>query len=357
MLHAGTLVGEDANQALQADINADPTTRLEAATLYRDASGWLTRVHSSLTADSARGAQGPEAEGQGPAGEQPHDMILEVEDAGLEGGQEGVAKGSQVWVAEEPAAVKQERDGGEAQQAASGSAKAEPVHVKEEEAEGSGQQGSGDKPSIAIFGEEIAAGSGVKHEDESANPHLRQDQAGSATHVDRASSSAQDPQNPDQITQDSKQSLPQQDKSEPLESNGLAQHSISEPTPANQPLPAVKTFTVLCRENGMLQIFALPDMQLLFSYSNPIEGPPLLTQGGSSPRQPEEEEARVRAVEARMESFGPRDTSGDIPVSHYTYFVLWRPRWITMQLQKTSLRKWLPADSTIAGWSGAQCCL
>ena len=88
-LHAGTLVGEDANQALQADINADPSTRLEAATLYRDTSGWFARVHSAQAAESAKAAQKPDAEGQGLAGEQPRDRILEVEDGGPGGGCSG----------------------------------------------------------------------------------------------------------------------------------------------------------------------------------------------------------------------------------------------------------------------------
>ena len=294
IMHAGTLVGEDANQALQADINADPTTRLEAATLYRDTSGWLARVHSAKAAESAKDAQGPDAEGQGLAEAQPRDRILEVEDGGLEGGQEGVAQ--------EPAAVKQERERGDAQQLPSGSgsaSEAEPVRVKEEEAEE-----SRDKSSVAIFGDEIASDSNVKHEDDSADPQLRQDQAAATQDLQS---------NLTQMARDSKDSLGQQNSPELLQSIALADHSPSDPPTAKRPLPAVQTFTVLCRENGLLQIFALPDMQLLFSYTNPTEGPPLLTQGGSSPHQPAEEEAKVRVVEARMESFGPRDASGDVP--------------------------------------------
>ena len=308
MLHAGTLVGEDANQALQADINADPTTRLEAATLYRDTSGWFARVHSALAAESAKDAQRPDAEGQAPAGEQPRDRILEVEDGGLEGGQEGVAQ--------EPATMKQETDGGGAQQPSSGlgwASEAEPVHVKEEEAEE-----SRDRPSVAIFGGEIASGGKIKHEDDSADPQLRQDQAESATEINPAAASTPGLQSsPNQMAQDSKKSPPLQDSPEPLQSTALPDSSPSDSTTANQPRPAVKTFTVLCRENGLLQIFMLPGMQLLFSYTNPTEGPPLLTQGGSSPHQLAEEEAKVRMVEARMESFGPRDTSGDALLNPY----------------------------------------
>ena len=311
VLHAGTLVGEDANQALQADINADPTTRLEAATLYRDTSGWLTEIHSRLTAQaaaSAQDAQGPDdAGGQGPAGEQPRDRILEVEDGGLEGGQEGVAQ--------EPAVVKMEENGGDIQQpsSASGSAsKAESVRVKQE-----GAEDSMDRPTVAIFGEEIASGSSFKGEDESADPLPEQDQAGSATKTtDPAPASTQNPQSssPDQEAPDSKGSLHQQGQSEPpLQPTALADPPTSDPTTtAEQPLQSAKLFTVLCRENGLLQIFALPEMQLLFSYTNPIEGPPLLTQGGSSPVQPAEEDGKVRVVEARMESFGLRNASGDV---------------------------------------------
>lgn len=298
-------MGEDANQALQADINADPTTRLEAATLYRDTSGWLAEVHSSLTAgESAQDAQGPDdAGGQGPAGEQPRDRILEVEDGGLEGGQEGVAQ--------EPAVVKMEENGGDAQQrsSASGSAsKAESMRVKQEEAEE-----ARDRPTVAIFGKEIASGSSFKGEDESTDPLPEQDQAGSTTAPDPQSS-------PNQEATDSKESLQQQGHPEPpLQPTALADPPASDPTTtADQAPQAAKIFTVLCRENGLLQIFALPDMQLLFSYTNPIEGPPLLTQGGSSPPQPPEEEGKVRVVEVRMESFGPRNASGDVLFPMYS---------------------------------------
>lgn len=300
-LHAGILIGEDANQWLQADINADPTTRLEAATLYRDTSGWFTRVHSTQSVKSAGEAQGPDAEGQGCAGEQPRDRIMEVEDAGLEGGQEGVAQ--------EPAGgFKQERERDEAQQT-----EADPVRVKEEEeAEESEPQGSQESLSIAIFGEEIAAERVVKHDDHPADPQLRQAQAGSVTDLYPGSASAQDqPISGRPAQDDTKESLLQQDGVYQPSSNGVVDHIPDNSVPANQQLPAVKTFTVLCRENGMLEIYSLPDMQLLFSYSNPIEGPPLLTPGGSSPPQPEEGAAKLRVVEARMESFGPKDASGD----------------------------------------------
>lgn len=261
-------------------------------------------MHSNLSAESAGEAQGLDAEGQGPAGEQPRDRILEVEDAGLEGGQEGVAQ--------DPPGMKQERDKEEAHPA-----KAEPVSVKQEEAEGSELEGSQDRPSIAIFGEEIAAESDVKHEDD---PQLREDQAGATISIASASASVQDRDARGQVVPATKESPAQQDGVQnPISNdvvNHVTEHVTSDSGTANQQPPAVNTFAVLCRENGMLQIFSLPDMQLLFSYSNPIEGPPLLTPGGSSPPQPEEGGANVRVVEACMESFGARDASGDYFVAN-----------------------------------------
>ncbi|KAL0047613.1 hypothetical protein WJX82_007762 [Trebouxia sp. C0006] len=90
----GCLIGQDAaNQALQADINADPTLRLTAATLYRDNSGWLHQVQSAHSAHLSPAQSEPEALAEGPAqmtpGAEGYDGVVEVEDAGLEGGQEG----------------------------------------------------------------------------------------------------------------------------------------------------------------------------------------------------------------------------------------------------------------------------
>lgn len=86
----GCLIGEDAaNQALQADINADPTIRLTAATLYHDSSGWLSK------ALSARAPQPTESDPL--QAESAHDRLVEVADGGLEGGQEGgLVAGEQV---------------------------------------------------------------------------------------------------------------------------------------------------------------------------------------------------------------------------------------------------------------------
>lgn len=307
MLHAGALIGEDANQALQADINADPTTRLQAATLYRDTSGWLARVHSAPSteaAESTMDAQGADVEGQGLAGEQPHDMIVEVEDGGLEGGQEGVA--------EQAAPVKQEKNGEDAQQPAPASDAGGDIHVKEEEeAQTSEQQDAESKPSMAIFDTEIAAGNETKTEDDPADPLLRQDHAGSDASASQLAAEALD-----MPGQHAKHDSAQQQHSKSPDLDNMADTGAQNPTcdswSNRQQQPPVKTFIVLCRENGMLQIFALPEMQLLFTYTNPSDGPSLLTPGGSSPPQPEAEEVRVQVVEARMESFGPKDASGDL---------------------------------------------
>ena len=79
-VHTGCLIGEDdANQVLQADINADPTTRLTAAALYQDTSAWLSKA---LAAHSPHPAEPDPREA-----ESAHDQLIEVEDGCLEGGQ------------------------------------------------------------------------------------------------------------------------------------------------------------------------------------------------------------------------------------------------------------------------------
>ena len=79
-VRTGCLIGEDdANQALQADINADPTTHLTAAALYQDTSAWLSKA---LAARSPHPAEPDPREA-----ESAHDQLIEVEDGGLEGGQ------------------------------------------------------------------------------------------------------------------------------------------------------------------------------------------------------------------------------------------------------------------------------
>ena len=305
-LCAGSLIGEDANQALQADINADPSTRLVAATLYRDNSGWLARVHSThsaKSAEAAEGALGTDTEGKDNTGEMLHDIILEVEDGGLEGGQEGVAEGTPI--------KHEEADTGASQPASSPEMK---VDVEEEDvtAGASEQQTADQSASVAIFVADIAASSNANGKDDPAAQLLQQDQAVPGAAIAPSSSqSAGAAQNNTQqdATEDANQDLLQQQHSEAPDSGPVNSVTAEAATDEQQP-PPVQTFIVLCRENGLLQIFQLPDMKLLFTYHNAVEGPPLLTPGGFSPPQPEGEEARVHVVEARMESFGPRDASG-----------------------------------------------
>ena len=86
------MIGEDAaNQALQADINAAPTTRLTATTIFQDASAWFGKALAARTPQPA--------ESDPLQAESAHDQLVEVEDGGLEGGQEGgLVSGEQVSI-------------------------------------------------------------------------------------------------------------------------------------------------------------------------------------------------------------------------------------------------------------------
>ena len=229
----------------------------------------------------------PEAEG--------YDGVVEVEDAGLEGGQEGVTQGA---AGVQPAVKQEKTDDGsqhmqeeQQNQAASSSGQAPSIAVKDEpqagnldEQEEVGPSGEADaqtsNASVAIFGSEIA----------------KQDQG-----------SQQQP------TADRMNSEPP-DASHDLP--GLAStdnqtlHEEEEAGPANQQVPHTQTYIVLCREQAIVQIFALPEMQLIFSYSNVVEGPLLLTQGGSSPTPLGGEAAQTHITEACLESFGPTVVPG-----------------------------------------------
>ncbi len=291
------MIGQDAaNQALQADINADPTLRLTAATLYRDNSGWLHRVQSAHSAHLSLAQSEPGALAEGLAqmtpGAEGYDGVVEVEDAGLEGGQEGVTPGVQP-------AVKQEKtdDGSQHMQeeqqtqAASSSGQASSTAVKNEpqvenlkEQEEVGPSGGADAQtstaSVAMFGSEIAK------QDQDTQQQPTPDKMNSEPH-------------------DASQELPgltSTDNQTPQEEE--------ETGPANQQVPHIQTYIVLCREQGIMQIFALPEMQLIFSYSNVVEGPLLLTQAGSSPTPLGGEEAQTHVTEALLESFGPTVVPG-----------------------------------------------
>ena len=71
------------------------------------------------------------------------------------------------------------------------------------------------------------------------------------------------------------------------------------------------SFIVLCRENGWLQLYALPDMELIFLYQHASDGAPVMGEGGSSP-DPRglEGGSALQTVEVCMQSFGPTTTSG-----------------------------------------------
>ena len=323
MLDAGCLIGQDeANQVLQADINADPTSQLAASTLYRDASGWLNRAHLAHSSQPDEVAQiAEEGLRQASPGAQAHDRILEVEDAGLEGGQEGATQD----VSKAGTAVKQEgAEGAEQHEAAqqNQAAAASTSKAGNEEDVGPTDRAEADnKASIAIFGEEIATNDSKpaaedvgQQEGEKAMDTEPPDDSSKLNHAavltisaeGEAGSSlgqASDSANPETVIQ------PRNSDATP----GDIQHPHSEPGPASLQAPPVQTFIVLCRRNGLMQIFVLPDMQLLFSYSNVVEGPLLLTQGGQSPvGKAEEDSSQVQLVEACMESFGASYVSGEL---------------------------------------------
>lgn len=242
--------------------------------------------------------QGAGAEGQAPASPAAEGLegIVEVEDAGLEGGQEGVTQGV---TAAEPV-IKQETLGDDnqhsmeeqrQQQDASTSDPSQPAEVKGElqaRLESPDTAMPDSRASEAIFGSEIALPEQSIHTpEEEAEPSHQQAPDSTlldvAVHPDDGEMAAGSIQNPN-----------------------------AEAGPVVEQAAPLQTCIVVCREGGSLQIFALPDMQLLFSYSNAVEGPPLLTQGGSSPSSLSKpgEEAEVHIVEARMESFGAANVSG-----------------------------------------------
>ncbi len=291
------MIGEDAaNQALQADINADPTLRLTAATLYRDNSGWLHRVQSAHSAHLSLTQSEPGALAEGQAQKtEGYDGVVEVEDAGLEGGQEGVTQGA---AGVQPAVKQEKTDDGsqhmqeeQENQAASSSGQAPVIAVKDElqagnlkEQEEVGPSGEADaQPSTAreaIFGSEIAK-----------TDHGSQQQPT----TDKISSEPPDASHDLPGPTSTGNQMPQEE-----EEAGLSDQQVSH----------TQTYIVLCREQSIVQIFALPEMQLVFSYSGVVEGPLLLTHGGCSPTPLGGEEAQTHVTEARLESFGPTVVPG-----------------------------------------------
>ena len=309
---AGCLIGQDdANQALQADINADPSGRLQAATLYPDSSNWLARVHSWHSTQPRNVLQ--DALGQEPTLSPARDGLLEVQDAGLEGGQEGVMAEGGTHVKPEGAGDGDRQAGEEERSRDAGTltCKPEASGQASEEAE-PGVQGEAGRPSVAIFGEEIAAEEQVSLMDSVPGKSAWPAVGG----IDTELVVFDDPVGEAAASSEQRHSdSPQLDESMELSGEsataGSPGHDTAEPSPANQQTPAVQTYIVLCRDNGWLQIFALPEMELVFHCRKVAEGPPLLTHGGSSPPgDAGEEDVGVQIVEACMESFGPSNAAG-----------------------------------------------
>lgn len=102
--------------------------------------------------------------------------------------------------------------------------------------------------------------------------------------------------------------------------------SRDSPSRRSPPRGAVQSFIVLCRDNGWLQLYALPDMQLVFAYQHANDGPTVMGQGGCSP-DPRglEGGSALQTVEVCMQSFGPTTTSGDscTPLRNYITFYYW----------------------------------
>ena len=88
--------------------------------------------------------------------------------------------------------------------------------------------------------------------------------------------------------------------------------SRESPSRRSPPRGAVQSFIVLCRDNGWLQLYALPDMQLVFAYQHASDGPTVMGQGLCSP-DPRGlvGGAALQIVEVCIQSFGPTTTSGD----------------------------------------------
>ena len=275
----------------------------------------MRSAYSSQPGDPTQSLQGAGEEGQAtasPAAEG-HDGIVEVEDAGLEGGQEGVTQGV---TAAEPV-IKQETLGDDnqhhteaeqKQQDASTSDPTQPAAVKGElqaRPELPDTTMPDSRASEAIFGSEIALPEQARMESSEG--------ASEAIFGSEIALPEQSNHQPGEEAGPSHQQAPDStllDVAVHPDDVGVAAGSIQNPnaeaSPVDEQPISVQTCIVVCREEGTLEIFALPEMQLLFSYSNAVEGPPLLTQGGSSPsslRKPGEE-AEVHIVEARMESFG-----------------------------------------------------
>lgn len=241
----------------------------------------------------------PEALAEGPAqmtpGADGYDGVVEVEDAGLEGGQEGVTQGA----AGVQPAVKQEKTDDDSQ------------HMQEEQ-QTQAASSSGQPPSSAVK-DELQAGN-LKEQEEVGPSGEADAQTSTASEAISGSEIAKtDHDSQQQPTADRMNSEPP-DASQELPGLAFTDNQTpqeeEEAGPSNQQVPHTQTYIVLCREQSIVQIFALPEMQLVFSYSNVVEGPLLLTLGGSSPTPLGAEEAQTHITEACLESFGPTVVPG-----------------------------------------------
>lgn len=300
---AGCLVGEDAaNQALQADINANPAIRLTAASLHQDASGWLGRALAATSAQRVESQHAQQAESA-------HDQLVEVEDAGLEGGQEGcLVPGEQASVPEDPS--------------------------------GSGDQAANDVK------HEPREGQDLKRQN---SPTELQDTPSRATaqqHVSHASAEQGAPNSP--VRSRARLNSPEQHQVEPEgllpASDALQDTDMSDADPlqlvelpnqeqtrsgpeharqtASPPAGLPKgngSFILMTRENGWLELYALPGMELVFSHQHASAGPAVLADGGCSPDPSSLEGVpQMQTMEVSLQSFGPSTMSGTLAAcSHH----------------------------------------
>ena len=291
MLCTGCLIGEDAaNQALQADINADPTTRLTAATIFQDASGWFGKALSACASQPA--------ESDPLQAESAHDQLIEVEDGGLEGGQEG-------------GLVPGEQQGSGVSQLSSVIVKGEhnasqqlPAPSQDSRAQNSASEMQ-QAASTAIFGSEIAGN------DTSSDSPVMMTESSNTGQEPAAGSVPQIAS----VTEDTDMDDVNQLQLTVYPDDQTASHDARATSPGGTQRVGVAgtqgSFIVLCRENGWLQLYALPDMELVFSYQHANDGPPVMGDGGSSP-DPRGLEGgpALQTVEVCMQSFGPTTTSG-----------------------------------------------
>lgn len=238
-------------------------------------------------------------------GAEGYDGVVEVEDAGLEGVQEGVTRGA----AGVQPAIKQEKidDGSQ--------------HMQDEQ-QNQAASSPGQPLSTAVK-DELQAGNLQEHKEVRISEEADAQTSTVSAAIFDSEIAKTDQGSQQQPTADRINSEPP-DASHDLpgltSTDNQTPQEEEEAGPANQQVPHVQTYIVLCREQSIMQIFALPEMQLVFSYSNVVEGALLLTQGASSPTPLGGEEAQTHVTEARLESFGPTVVPGQPPLLVITVF-------------------------------------